>query len=1046
MSQFNAMPQLNTAVLALSIGASVLYGVNVHTPPSYFRMSTKTISTTLLSVLAAINNGPWFLIAALALSSTGDAFLAWDGEGVFVCGLASFLAAHTLYIPLFFSSAPNTPTSSGVGELNFVGKILQLSGWRAGVSYALAVLVPAMIVALMPRVGKDLRAPVVVYATAIFVMSLAALTVENSTRVTVGALMFTASDSILASEKFLVSERSKHRAWMPYAVWVLYRSVSGATADHQEIESIARTLRDLSANLEPPQQAGRSSHTINNKHDRQLQRVAKNCHDAADQLLNILAELKAKGTSKLTESFLTTVKAIRKDRKVQQLHKKLLSTRSDLSLCLAAMVHDEHSIIMWALRDLSDKTKSMQINYENSLSSLSRKLERELLYANEIAIDRVTDTLATLVQEAEVSQAQLGILESLRDPIMKMRENNISEAHGSTYQWMLTPESRSPFPDVRFFEWLSEGNGVFWVAGKPGSGKSTLMKFVYTAPETRKRLQRWAGDDRLVVGGHFFWVTGYGLQKSQEGLLRSLLDKILTECPVLMPEIVPERWNNPLQQTDPWTLRELLSTLKRFKDTTTPDTKFCFFIDALDEFDGNHNDLADILAFLCDGYNIKICLSSREWPIFEYYFGMERQANRLPVRKIRLQLYTKDDIRRYIKSRFEKDHRYRRIRASELEEAVSQQKAALVNEMTNRAEGVFLWVSLVCDELLRGFTNLDSLETLRDRLRSLPTDLEKYFLRMIERVEPVYHEQCAQILQTLLVARRPVPARLLDFIENDNRLFGVYSTTKLLPYTDETRAVQIKARGADLIELARRSERTWRFGPDVCFMHRTVHDFLLTPPMQSFLRSKTPTGFNVEAYLCQAYVVQMRLGCGWGVQFDRKELGLILDDVADFLRKLDSQPLQESALLVDGLLTQIPSSYLKQVYSSVSFTSGKSSKQCWFNMLIFAARNGLYNYIGRQLDEKPDLIKGFPDQQPLLYHALAGSAGLDDILKTTQLLLRRGGSPNQALLRGGTCWTHLVEMVNRDRTAQNGQWVDVVATFMDADACDHWFDKPISVT
>lgn len=116
-------------------------------------------------------------------------------------------------------------------------------------------------------------------------------------------------------------------------------------------------------------------------------------------------------------------------------------------------------------------------------------------------------------------------------------------------------------------------------------------------------------------------------------------------------------------------------------------------------------------------------------------------------------------------------------------------------------------MSLVCDKLLQGFTNLDSLDTLQVRLRSLPTDLEQYFQRMIERIEPVYHAQCAQILQLLLAARRPMPTRLLDFIADDPT-FGTRDEPVLLPDTDKTRVVQLKARCADLIKFVSRNDST----------------------------------------------------------------------------------------------------------------------------------------------------------------------------------------------------------------------------------------------
>jgi type II secretory ATPase GspE/PulE/Tfp pilus assembly ATPase PilB-like protein len=45
----------------------------------------------------------------------------------------------------------------------------------------------------------------------------------------------------------------------------------------------------------------------------------------------------------------------------------------------------------------------------------------------------------------------------------------------------------------RYLSWLQEGRGIFHVAGKLGSGKSTLMKFLFNHPETRRQLLTWAG-------------------------------------------------------------------------------------------------------------------------------------------------------------------------------------------------------------------------------------------------------------------------------------------------------------------------------------------------------------------------------------------------------------------------------------------------------------------------------------------------------------------------------------------------------------------------
>ena len=728
-----------------------------------------------------------------------------------------------------------------------------------------------------------------------------------------------------------------------------YQAAAGATEHHMDIESVASRLRDLIGNLHPPAQEEpgppASALKINPRHGRRLQTITRNCQDVVDQLLTLLAELKAVGRYKLVGSLLATAKAIRKEKKVQQLHQKLLSTQSELSVCLVSLVYDNQNTITYtlgklersatndklealerskkveirqsrivaALDDLLEQSHTLKLHSSETLFSLTRELEKhiETSLATKEMVQETQQTLIRLSGEAQVRRSQLKVLESLMDPVMKMRESSIHEAHSDTYGWMLLPGDQSKYPDVQFWEWMARETGVFWVAGKPGCGKSTLMKFVYSATKTRAALECWAGGDgsRLVLGGHFFWIAGYDLQRSQDGLLRSLLYTILVECPDLMTAVIPERWGrNSRKHSHPWTRTELVNSLKRFSALSITDTKFCFFIDALDEYSDSHDELADIIAMLCNKSNIKVCLSSREWPIFEHYFGDQRDMASLPVRKIRLQLYTRDDIRGYAEGRLERNPRYQRLRTTELEQSLARQKEVLVAEIIDRAEGVFLWVSLVCDELLRGFTNLDSLDTLYVRLRSLPTDLEHFFLRMIERVEPVYHPQCAQILQLLFASKRPIPSRLLDFIADD-AVFGTRNELALLPDPDETRIVQLKARCADLIEFGWHENPTWKFGPVVTFMHRTVRDFLMTPPIQSFLVAKLPTGFEVHSYMSQALVTQMRLAWRMGVRLPPHEIRVIIEDIAHHVRKLERQSSQAWDMVSD-LLPRIPYFFL----------------------------------------------------------------------------------------------------------------------------------------
>jgi uncharacterized membrane protein YhhN len=195
------------ATLLFSLAAAVVYGLILNTRETLLRSAVKTLAVALLAALAFTQGGLLLLVAALALSAIGDAFLSRDGDKAFLGGLASFLAAHLAYIALFF-------LAGGRWEL-------LAEPWRVVLAVAMAAFAAGMLVMLWRRVAPDLRLPIAAYAAAILGMGVSALTLDN-VWVIVGAVLFMASDGLLASEKFLVPAISPHREWMRHAVWALY--------------------------------------------------------------------------------------------------------------------------------------------------------------------------------------------------------------------------------------------------------------------------------------------------------------------------------------------------------------------------------------------------------------------------------------------------------------------------------------------------------------------------------------------------------------------------------------------------------------------------------------------------------------------------------------------------------------------------------------------------------------------------------------------------------------------------------------------------------
>ena len=81
-----------------------------------------------------------------------------------------------------------------------------------------------------------------------------------------------------------------------------------------------------------------------------------------------------------------------------------------------------------------------------------------------------------------------------------------------------------------FAHWLKSGHGVYWINGKAGSGKSTLMNCICTHSRRLELLGEWCSSRRLLTPTFFFWNAGSNQQKTIDGLLRSLIYQMLTEC------------------------------------------------------------------------------------------------------------------------------------------------------------------------------------------------------------------------------------------------------------------------------------------------------------------------------------------------------------------------------------------------------------------------------------------------------------------------------------------------------------------------------------
>jgi hypothetical protein len=536
---------------------------------------------------------------------------------------------------------------------------------------------------------------------------------------------------------------------------------------------------------------------------------------------------------------------------------------ADLAKQILSLKHG----VQHAIETLQKRPSQPQIKNSKSSPDATHKART----ATDVCDEReaLAVTLAQCDSIASDLIASLALLDSLPFEQLDFRHSKIQTAHSGTLEWVFA---------TTWTSWVESSDPIFWVSGKPGSGKSTLMK--YLVHNSRSHL---ATAQNYVFLDYFFWVGGTELQRSQEGLLRALLYDILRHSPRLIKPMLPYAWHDvrsqlssngaPLQSArghQEWTRSELLAAFQRLATVEDWDTKLLIFIDGLDEYAGDYEDL---IRTICDltKLDIKVCAASRPWPIFEDAFGADRR------RKLYLQDLNKQDMQRYVDDHLTHQPNFLRLEGSQAD--------AIVGEIVEKSQGVFLWVYLVVRSLLEGLRNRDSIPLLRKRLREFPSDLDQFFGYMFLSLEGVYKAHLSHMFQVALTSSQPLSPIAywhLDQIEDGldtvlempdyvGRAHGIFDMI------DDT-TVRINGRCKGLLEVTTARDSHWKLNMDaydvyfdgvelehvdkiylrVDFLHRTVRDFFTTTNMRDTLAQWQNSDFNADLAICKMLLAELK--------------------------------------------------------------------------------------------------------------------------------------------------------------------------------------------
>jgi hypothetical protein len=335
----------------------------------------------------------------------------------------------------------------------------------------------------------------------------------------------------------------------------------------------------------------------------------------------------------------------------------------------------------------------------------------------------------------------------------------------------------------------------------------------------------------------------------------------------MIPEVLPDYWNKalatPMQFQEPFKIadseiRKAFTKLTKSRHIRKTHC-FCFFIDGLDEFhETTQNDHKSITELLCGWANVtpgvvKLCISSREYNVFMNAFST--------APRLRLHDLTRRDMENFIQDKL--GH-------------IPDQKSrtTLVNMISERAQGIFLWVTLVVKSIREQIENGSTIDDLKEELETLPEELDGLFEHILKSLRNPVRKKAFLTLALLAKSKEYDYAissfshSFLDEFER-NPEFAMADTFEQAHRDSMKREIRVK--------LAEKRLIGWLKGlveldgdSNLDYTHRSVPEFLQTSAIKADMASIT-SRYNVVDVISQLSLAELRLQ-----DFDSKDIGAAL--------------------------------------------------------------------------------------------------------------------------------------------------------------------------
>jgi ankyrin repeat protein len=308
---------------------------------------------------------------------------------------------------------------------------------------------------------------------------------------------------------------------------------------------------------------------------------------------------------------------------------------------------------------------------------------------------------------------------------MNRRVHGVEKAAANTCGWLISHPS--------YVLWLETKSALLWIKGKPGSGKSTMMKHIL----------RRENPDNTIRATYFFNGRGSQLEYQLVGLYRSLLHQLLKYSENQFLQFAARYYENKQTRGEyglawEWeeeVLRDQLSSVLK----SLGSSQLHIYIDALDESGeasaidlGNYFDSL-VKELASDEMSLHVCFSCRHYP-FVATDGLT----------VIMEEMNRDDLQEYVTQRLlSPSHRL-------------SDRQTLVDSLIERADGVFQWASLVVPKVLASLRRGKALSAILREIRILPVELHELYTSLLSEIVEEDQRVALSVFRWVCFSSRPL--------------------------------------------------------------------------------------------------------------------------------------------------------------------------------------------------------------------------------------------------------------------------------------------------